>query len=186
MGRYLRWGLSRRNTADTRGAHTGLVHLHEPLTLAIERDDLTRDVVRELVVDHLREMAATSEPESMHALDLDGLRDPTVTFWTAWEDRGLAGCCALKDLGDRHGEIKSMRTVPSLRGRGIAASMLEHLLAEARGLGWERLSLETGSQDVFAPARRLYARYGFVAGPPFGDYRLDPASVYMTRDLTAG
>lgn len=164
-------------------AHTGAMHLREPVTLTIERDDLSRPAVHRLLQDHLSEMAAMSPPESMHALDLEGLRRPDVTFWTAWDGGELAGCCALKDLGDGHGEIKSMRTVPSLRGRGVAAAMLEHLLAEARDRGWTRLSLETGSQDGFAPARRLYARYGFVAGPPFADYRPDPASVFLTRDL---
>jgi len=159
------------------------MHLREPVTLTIERDDLSRPAVHRLLQDHLSEMAAMSPPESMHALDLEGLRRADVTFWTAWDGGELAGCCALKDLGDGHGEIKSMRTVPSLRGRGVAAAMLEHLLAEASDRGWTRLSLETGSQDGFAPARRLYARYGFVAGPPFADYRPDPASVFLTRDL---
>lgn len=164
--------------------HTVAVDLRPaPTALTLERDDLSRLAVQQLLRDHLEDMLATSPEESMHALDVPGLRAPDVTFWTAWEGADLAGCCALKDLGAGHGEIKSMRTVPSLRGRGVAATMLEHLLVVARERGWSRISLETGSQDAFAPARRLYARHGFVAGPPFADYRPDPHSVFMTREL---
>lgn len=157
--------------------------LQQPVDLTLEPDDLSRPVVQELLRAHLQDMLACSPAESCHALDVDGLRAPEVTFWTAWDRQQLAGCCALKDLGHGHGEIKSMRTVESLRGRGVAAAMLEHLLTVARDRGWSRLSLETGSQDEFAPARRLYARSGFVATTPFGEYRPDPNSVFMTRDL---
>lgn len=152
-------------------------------SIALVVDDLSSERVRRLLTEHLTEMAASSPPGSCHALDVDGLRQPSVTFWTAWDGDSLAGCCALKDLGEGHGEIKSMRTEPALRGRGIAAAMIEHLVATARERGWHRLSLETGSQDVFVPARRLYARYGFVAGPPFADYLPDLASVFMSREI---
>ena len=117
--------------------------LQEPVELTLETDDLTRTAVRELLRAHLADMLATSPPESCHALDIDGLLSPGVTFWTAWEAGELAGCCALKDLGDGHAEIKSMRTVESLRGRGIAAAMLDHLLAVARDRDFSRVSLET-------------------------------------------
>lgn len=157
--------------------------LQQPVELTLEIDDLSRAAVQDLLRSHLEDMLACSPAESCHALDVDGLLAPGVTFWTAWDLDELAGCCALKDLGDGHGEIKSMRTVESLRGRGVAAAMLEHLLGVARDRGWSRLSLETGSQDAFAPARRLYARHGFVACPPFGDYRPDPLSVFMTRTI---
>lgn len=161
----------------------GMNLLQQPVELTLEPDDLSRPAVLALLRRHLVELAATSPAESMHALDAAGLRGPDVTFWTAWDGTELAGCCALKELGDRQGEIKSMRTVESLRGRGVASVMLEHLIGTARGRGWQRLSLETGSQDFFAPARRLYARHGFVAGPPFADYRPDPSSVFMSRTL---
>ena len=151
--------------------------------LTLELDDLTRPDVLDLLRRHLVEMAGASPAESCHVLDVEGLLAPGMTFWTAWDAGTLAGCCALKDLGDGHGEVKSMRTEESLRGRGVAATMLAHLLQVARDRGWTRLSLETGSQDFFAPARRLYARYGFVAGPPFGGYRSDPNSVFMSREL---
>lgn len=159
--------------------------LQQPGTVSLELDDLARPAVRALLREHLADMTASSPAESMHALDLDGLLAPGMSVWTAWDGAELAGCCALKDLGEGHGEIKSMRTVPTLRGRGVAATMLGHLAAEARARSWHRLSLETGSQDEFAPARRLYARHGFVAGPPFGDYLPDPNSVFMSRDLSA-
>lgn len=149
----------------------------------MERDDLTRSPVLALLAAHLEDMAATSPPESVHALDVDGLRDPAVTVWTAWEDDRLVGCCGLRDIDPGHGELKAMRTAPTARGRGVAAAMLGHLLAQARARGWSRLSLETGAEDYFAAARRLYARHGFVATTAFGSYRPDPNSVFMTRDL---
>jgi putative acetyltransferase len=149
----------------------------------LELDDVTRAPVLEMLAGHLVDMAATSPPESVHALDVEGLRHVDVTFWTAWEADPLVGCGALKRLDDAHGEIKTMRTAPAARGRGVAAFVLRHLLAEAAARGWRRVSLETGSQDFFAPARRLYARHGFVVTGPFGDYVLDPHSVFMTRSL---
>ncbi|MFC7406701.1 GNAT family N-acetyltransferase [Georgenia alba] len=149
----------------------------------ITLDDLTSTDVRDLVADHLSDMHATSPPESIHALGPDQLNGDGVTFWTIWDDGRLAGCGALKHLGEHEGEIKTMRTVPAMRGRGVAADMLGHLLAEARSRGYRRVSLETGSQEFFAPARRLYARHGFVECPPFGDYTADPNSVFMTLEL---
>jgi putative acetyltransferase len=154
-----------------------------PPAPVLERDDLTRPEVLALLREHLADMVATSPPGSVHALDLAGLRRPAVTFWTAWLEGALVGCCALQDLGEGHGEIKSMRTVASARGRGLGAVMLGHLLDQARRRGWQRLSLETGSQEAFAPARRLYARHGFAVVPPFGAYREDPSSVFMSRTI---
>ena len=151
----------------------------------IEVDDLTRDPVRALLADHLTDMFATSPPESVHALDLSGLTDPAVTVWTLWDGPTVLGCAALKELPGGEGEIKSMRTAAVARGRGVATRLLEHLLAEARRRGYGRLSLETGTQEFFAPARRLYARYGFVPCSPFGDYGVDPNSAYYTLALTS-
>lgn len=136
-----------------------------------------------LLEEHLADMRAWSPPESIHALDLDGLRRPEVSFWTVWEGAALLGCGALKALGPDHAEIKSMRTANAHRGKGVARLMLAHLLAEARRRGYARLSLETGSQPGFVPARTLYAAHGFVECPPFADYRPDPNSVFMTRTL---
>lgn len=133
---------------------------------------------------HLADMRRTSPPGSSHVLDVDGLRRPGVTFWTMRDDDGsLAGCGALKELAPDDGEIKSMRTDPARTGRGIAAALLGHLIDAARTRGYRTLHLETGSMGFFAPARRLYARHGFVTCPPFADYPDDPNSVHMRLDL---
>ena len=145
-------------------------------------DPRTPDVVA-LLSEHLADMYATSPAESVHALDVDALAAPSITFVTAREAGVLLGCGALKDLGSGHGEIKSMRTTPAARGRGVAAAVLGWLLDEARRLGMTRVSLETGTQDYFAAAVRLYHRHGFVDCGPFGDYATDPNSRFMTITL---
>jgi putative acetyltransferase len=136
---------------------------------------------------HLARARAETAPGSAHALDLSGLRSPEVTFWSAWEGDAprdtLVGVGALKRLSDDHGEVKSMHTAESMRGRGVGSAILRHIIAAARARGMSRLSLETGSWPYFAPARALYARHGFVECGPFGDYREDPNSVFMTLDL---
>lgn len=156
-----------------------------PGPLRVELDDLRREQVRQLVAEHLADMHATSPAESVHALDQAGLRATGVSFWTVWEATDLLGCGALKQLSPSEGEIKAMRTRPQARGRGVAAHMLVYLLDECRRRGYQRVSLETGTQDFFAPARRLYARHGFVTCPPFADYCEDPNSVYMTLALAS-
>jgi putative acetyltransferase len=149
----------------------------------IKKDDLTGSEVAALLEDHLREMNLHSPPESVHALDLDALRKPEITFWSVWDRDELVGCGALKQVDAHHAEIKSMRTAPSHRGKGIAKKMLEHILSEAESRGITRLSLETGSMAAFDPARRLYSGFGFVYCDPFADYKEDPNSVFMTREL---
>lgn len=151
--------------------------------MRIEHDDVTRPQVHALLAAHLADMYATSPAESVHALDLSGLQHADITVWTLWDDGALLGCAALRELAADEGEIKSMRTAAEARGRGVASRLLEHVIAEARGRGYRRLSLETGAEEFFAPARRLYARHGFTECPPFGDYGLDPNSVFMTREL---
>src|SRR5215475_1763583 len=151
--------------------------------MEIKRDDLTGSAIRELLREHLANMHEHSPPESIHALPLEELRQPDITFWTVWEGTELLGCGALKELDPLHGEIKSMRTVTRHRRQGIAAKMLEHILAEARRRNYKRLSLETGSMEAFAPAQRLYAKFGFVECEPFADYIEDPNSVFMTKEL---
>jgi putative acetyltransferase len=121
---------------------------------------------------------------SAHALDLAELRGPDVSFWSVWEGDALVGIGALRRLDAGHGEIKSMYTDEAARGRGVASALLAHIVATARARGMSRLSLETGAWPYFAPARALYARRGFVECPPFGDYRPDPNSVFMTLPLT--
>ncbi|NDK32668.1 GNAT family N-acetyltransferase [Nesterenkonia haasae] len=148
--------------------------------------DLDAPAVRTLISEHLQDMRANSPACSIHALDLSELRSPRLSFWTVWDDDGihkrLAGCGALKEL-DGEGEIKTMRTVRTMRGRGAARFMLEHIVSEARARNFSRVSLETGSQDFFHPARSLYAAHGFTTCPPFGDYTEDPNSVFMTLPL---
>lgn len=151
--------------------------------VTVEPGGLERDDVRALLSEHLTEMFATSPAESVHALDLDALRQEAISFWTAREDGRLLGCGALKDLGSGHGEIKSMRTTALARGRGVATTLLEHLVRNARERGFTRLSLETGTEPYFAPARRLYVRHGFEPCEPFADYVPDPHSVFLTRAI---
>jgi len=149
----------------------------------VRLDDLSGREVRDLLTEHLRSMSALSPPESMHALDLDGLRDPAVAFWTIWSGDRLLGCGALKELTSEHGEIKSMRTSSAHRRKGVARTMLGHIINEALRRRYHRLSLETGAVEAFAPAQRLYESFGFTYCPPFGDYVEDPNSVFMTRVL---
>jgi putative acetyltransferase len=151
--------------------------------MQIRVDDLRGPEIAALLQVHLEHCRTWSPPESVHALDLNALRSPEVTFWTAWDGVDLLGCGALKQLDPCHGEIKSMHTAARHRGRGVAAGLVAHMVAEARSRSYQRLSLETGAMDAFAPARALYARFGFIGCGPFGDYRLDPHSVFMTLDL---
>ena len=155
------------------------------MDLRFEPDDLTRPEVVALLEEHLADMYAVSPPESVHALDLDALRGPDVAFWSAWEGSTLVGCGALKDHGDGALELKSMRTAASGRGRGVGSAVLGFLLDQARSRRADRILLETGSEDYFTPARRLYARHGFEVRGPFADYIDDPLSVYMELVLSA-
>lgn len=149
----------------------------------IREDDLTGAEIAALLRLHLEEMHAWSPPESVHAMPIERLRGPDVTFYSAWAGERLAACGAIKQLDPTHGELKSMRADPQFRGRGAGKAVLHHLIAVARQRGYARLSLETGAPDQFLPARRLYAAHGFVECGPFGDYAEDPFSVFMTRDL---
>ncbi len=149
----------------------------------IEIDDLSRPEVRGLLAEHLQNMHALSPPESVHALNLDGLKAPDVTFWTVWNGGELLGCGALKALGARHGEVKSMRTPAAKRRQGAGRRVLRHIIDEARARGYERLSLETGTAPAFHPAHRLYESHGFRRCGPFGAYQADPNSVFMTLEL---
>jgi putative acetyltransferase len=146
-------------------------------------DDLSGSQIVGFLGEHLEEMRSITPPESVHALDLEELRAPGVTFWSVLDGGVLVGCGALKRLDAAHAEVKSMRTTSRRKRSGIASLLLEHVLAEAERMGFRRLSLETGATEHFLPARRLYEKYGFERCEPFGDYRLDPHSVYMTRVL---
>ncbi|MBC5786099.1 GNAT family N-acetyltransferase [Ramlibacter sp. USB13] len=149
----------------------------------IRVDDLRGPEIRALLEEHLRNMHAISPPESVHALDLQALRHPAITFWTAWSGADLLGCGALKALDASHGEVKSMRTASAHRRKGVARAMLERIISEARSRSYALLSLETGSQPEFAPARKLYESFGFAYCGPFEDYMEDPNSVFMQLRL---
>jgi putative acetyltransferase len=155
------------------------------VTVLIRQDDLRRPEIAELLRAHLASARKHSPPESVHALDLEALRAPEITFWTLWDGPDLLGCGALKELDPSHGEIKSMHTAEACRRKGVGARILTHIIDEARSRRYRRLSLETGSPEAFAPARALYARFGFVICGPFANYREDPYSVFMALDLTA-
>jgi putative acetyltransferase len=149
----------------------------------IRVDDPRSKQPANLLREHLDEMAVNSRPESIHALDVEALCSPKVTFWTAWEGRELLGCGALLELDRLHGEIKSMRTSRDHLRKGVASGILRHILLEAKRRSLARLSLETGSMEAFAPARAFYTSFGFAFCDPFGGYVPDPNSVFMTRTL---
>lgn len=167
--------------------------------MRVQPDDPTRPPVRALLREHLAGVALHSPPESIHALDIDALCAPDITFWTATEGESapdtapdghaapdthaVLGCGALLELDPTHAEIKSMRTAAAHLRRGVATAILRQIIAEAQRRNYQRLSLETGSQPAFAPARALYTRFGFLPCGPFARYRLDPNSVFMTREL---
>jgi putative acetyltransferase len=151
----------------------------------ISIDDPTADDIRALLAHHLTFTSSQSPPEDAHALDVDALRDPAVTFFSFRSSGELLGVGALKQLDERHAEVKSMHTARAARGRGIGRAIVDHIVRVARDRGVQRISLETGSMAAFAPARALYASAGFVLCEPFGDYGPSPYSTFMTLDLTA-
>lgn len=151
--------------------------------MKIEIDDLSRPAIHALLNEHLQSMYELSPPESVHALDLDKLRQPGITFWSAWEGELLLGCGALKELDPTHGEVKSMRTPAAQRRHGAGRALLAHIIEVAQSRSYQRLSLETGSIEAFKPAQNLYESFGFAYCGPFGDYREDPNSVFMTKHL---
>lgn len=153
------------------------------LALTIVEDDLTGRAVLDLLQYHLDEMHQWSPPESVHAMPADRLRQPDVTFFSAWDGERLAGCGAIKHLDETHGELKSMRADPAYRGKGVGKAILLHLLDEARARGYARVSLETGKPEPFHPAHGLYRANGFAECPPFGDYVSDDFSICMTKEL---
>ncbi|MBK8738502.1 MAG: GNAT family N-acetyltransferase [Betaproteobacteria bacterium] len=149
--------------------------------MRIELDDLSRPAVHALLSEHLANMYELSPADKVFALDLAGLRAADITFWTVWDDGVLLGCGALKELSATHGEVKSMRTPRALRRRGAGRKVLAHIIDVAMERGYAILSLETGSHPAFLPAQKLYQAFGFEYCGPFGSYRADPNSVFMSR-----
>ena len=151
--------------------------------MSITEGGLDDPDVLALLREHLQGMADHSPPESIHALDVEGLKAPGITFWTMRNGSEVLGCIALKQLDGRHGEINSMRTASAHLRKGVGAALLEHLVAEARRRGYERVSLETGSGPGFEAPLALFRKFGFVECGPFADYREDPFSRFMTAAL---
>ncbi|MCM3132868.1 GNAT family N-acetyltransferase [Paenibacillus polysaccharolyticus] len=149
----------------------------------IRVDDLSGGQVIGLIAEHLQGMAEDSPPESMHALNLDGLKKPEIAFWCAWEEDELLGCGAIKELDKEHAELKSMRTAKNHLRKGVARYILSHIIQVAISRGYKRISLETGSADAFIPARKLYEGFGFTYCGPFADYVLDGNSTFMMKEL---
>lgn len=153
--------------------------------MQIRVDDLQGADIHTLLQDHLDTVAIHSPPGSRHALNLNELKKPDITFWTAWDNEELLGCGALKELDTSHGEIKSMKTAKQHLRKGVAAGVLSHIIEVAKQRGYQRLSLETGSMAAFQPACNLYERFGFEYCEPFAHYKPDPNSVFMTKNLAA-
>ena len=151
--------------------------------MKIRLDDLMGEEIKAFLEAHIEHMKSITPPESKHALDLEGLRVPEVSFWTMEDNGTIVACGALKLIEGGHGEIKSMRTDPGRRREGLGAAMLQHIISFAVSMDLSRLSLETGSSDHFLPARRLYEKFGFQVSGPFSDYEPDDNSTFMTLDL---
>jgi putative acetyltransferase len=149
----------------------------------IKIDDLKGKAVLKLLAEHHADMLLHSPQESVHALDLSALQASDVTFWSAWIEGKLAGCGALKELDSEQGEIKSMRTAKAFLRKGVAKEVLSFILAEASNRCYKRVNLETGTNDAFLPAQKMYQSFGFEYCQPFADYVEDPYSVFMTKQF---
>jgi putative acetyltransferase len=152
-------------------------------SFVIREDDLAGAQTRGLLRLHLEQMQANSPAGSVFALDLSGLKAPRVSVWTLWINDTVAGIAALKELGNRTGELKSMRTHPAFLRRGVASALLDHIVEVARARGLTRLSLETGSGPAFEPALTLYRRRGFVQGGAFADYEKSAFNQFLHLSL---
>jgi putative acetyltransferase len=140
--------------------------------------------VQLLLQAHHEDMLKHSPIESVHALDLLAFKKPNINFYTAWINNDLAGCAALKVLDDKHIELKSMKTSSNFLRKGVAAKLLTYLLAIAKNQHYEKISLETGTADVFIPAQNLYKRFDFILCDPYADYKEDPYRMFFTKYLT--
>jgi putative acetyltransferase len=146
-------------------------------------DDLSGSQIAQFLEAHVVEMRSITPREYAHALELDALRESGVMFWSMWDGDTVVGCAAIKRLDSGHAELKSMRTAPGRRRGGVASMLLRHIITEARRMGYSQLSLETGTEEFFSPARRLYEKFGFTSCEPFADYQASPHNTFMTRAL---
>lgn len=154
------------------------------MTIKIQKDDLTSGLIAKLLNAHLLEMHKYSPAESIHALDMEKLKDSSITFWSAIDGENIAACGALKEISEGIGEIKSMKTADDYLRQGIAAKLLLEIITEAEKRSYKQISLETGSNPAFQPAIALYKRFGFEECGPFGDYNSDPYSKFYTKVLS--
>jgi putative acetyltransferase len=152
--------------------------------MIIKIDELVSEEIISFLEEHIEDMLSVSPPESKHALDLQGLKSPEITFWSCYDNNQLVGCAALKELDNHTGEIKSMRVSRTVRGRGVGSKLLEYIFDVAEERGYVSLKLETGSMDFFIPARKLYQKHGFKICEPFANYKKDSNSVFMTIQLS--
>lgn len=153
--------------------------------LIVRIDDVSGETTCALIREHLSRMHKQSPPESVHALGIERLREKSITVWSAWIGDEIAGIGALKAMDNRNGEIKSMRTHDAFLRRGVARTLLKTIIAEAQARSYDRLWLETGGTSDFAAAHALYQQFGFEMCGPFGDYRFDPFSRYMSKTVRA-
>ena len=145
--------------------------------------NFNNDEVNKLLLNHFKELRSVSSEGSTHVLDIQGLKDPSIKFWSIWEDSKLVGCGAIKLLEQKHGEFKSIRVTNEFRKKGYGEKILKHLLIKAKNLNLKKLSIETGSGDFFKPARELFKKIGFRECPPFAHYKVDPNSCYMNLNI---
>jgi putative acetyltransferase len=151
--------------------------------MKIKLNDLTHPQVKSLLHEHLKGMQENSPKDSVYALDVSELKAQDISFWVVWEDDNAIGCGALKELSPKSGEIKSMRTHTKHLRQGVAAQMLEHIIATAKTRGYSSLSLETGTGPAFEPAVKLYAKYGFKQGNVFSSYQSTPFNQFLHLNL---
>ena len=149
----------------------------------IRRGDLKDQRIIALLRYHFDKCHEVTPKCSAHVFSVEQLAAAEIDFWAAWDGETLLGVGAMKPLDDTHGEVKSMHTAETARRRGVGSAILTHIIAASRARGLTRLSLETGSFAFFAPAVALYKAHGFTECPPFGDYRLDPNSLFLTREI---
>jgi len=141
--------------------------------------------VDKLLRKHFIELRSVSPAGSTHVLNIDGLKDPSIKFWSLWENEQLMGCGALKFLNENHGEFKSIRVADQYRGKGYGQKIIAHLIAEAKELKIKKISIETGSGEFFKSARALFKNFGFIKCEPFSHYKTDPNSCYMTLEISS-
>lgn len=153
------------------------------MSIDVRRDDISSAEVESLIAEHLSGMHRHSPACQVHALGIESLRAPSITFWTAWLDGDLCGCGALKELDAHTGEVKSMRTRAAFLRRGVGQAILDEIVRTAQERGYARLLLETGTGPAFEPAHALYRRNGFEWSGPFGDYAATDFNVFMVKDL---